>query len=674
MEETLRSSVFHKELKLKCSPRYATWSPVESQRQFDLGYHNHNDHPVDSDLYARLLGQFLYAESLSRTSCIASQLASRSHIANDFDMQALVHAVAHRITLADIPVVFAIGQESIDTTIPPPIFLHVDSGEDGGMKEHGRTSVVVVMGEQDTVSGAVRAMHQSTKMSSNTAHDELMAIDSGTQQAIIYGMVGEEMAGHSPGILNTDPLPQHSATMILSSSMITDDIGDAIRDNIPPRNLVVSLQKRIRPIAIHTDSNTVMQMIVSEGNVYSAKQLRLAARSLAKCMYTEFIGLTKLHFVSSEANRANSLGKLPSGRLRSTRDLSMVYGRSVALDELVSTVEQIYSKKQTINSFSAILSSPHTFSYQPYHNPSVDLWTREHRYLPNQSILNNDRIHWLHYTNGSVLRTLGALGYNDAIDAHQGLPSPPSVPALSSTNSLGYSGWSSGNRGLFVRGSQQPLSQSVIVPPPVRTVRDMQQTLRDQITVHNTLSNASEESAESTEYLINTKQQWVFAVDSVDSQEQLQLLQQHQLELQRDIDLRLKEQRRIGHKRSSGMDMSLSSFQQQRRREEQQLLPTLAHFGAISFSSQQYHSPQYSREQLGPTSAKQSRHNEAFMPQSAVAAVPMPIQPFHMGAPGGAGGTSGGGTGGNRRERGFRPKSQKSNRKRIDQYLKRKHQ
>ena len=130
--------------------------------------------------------------------------------------------------------------------------------------------------------------------------------------------------------------------------------------------------------------------------------------------------------------------------------------------------------------------------------------------------------------------------------------------------------------------------------------------VRDQVTHHNTLSNANEEFAESMEYLISTGQQWVFAVDSVDNQEQLQLVQQEQYELQCAIDLRLEEQRRIGHKRSSGMDMNLSSFQQQRRREEQHLLPTLAHFGAISFSSQQYHNPQYSREQLGPASAKQS--------------------------------------------------------------------
>ena len=157
-----------------------------------------------------------------------------------------------------------------------------------------------------------------------------------------------------------------------------------------------------------------------------------------------------------------------------------------------------------------------------------------------------------------------------------------------------------------MRGSKQPLSQSLIVPHPEHAIRDMQQTLRDQITSHNTLSNASEEFVESMEYLISTGQQWVFALDSVDNQEQLELVQQEQHDLQRSIDLRLEEQRRIGHKRSSGMDMNLSSFQQQRRREEQHLLPTLAHFGAISFSSQQYHNPQYSREQLGPASAKQS--------------------------------------------------------------------
>ena len=642
MEETLRSTTFSNQLKPTYSPRLGSWSPVESQRQFDLGWHNHKEHPVDPDLYARLLGQFLYAETLSRTSCIASQLASRSHLANEFDMEALVHAAAHLITLADIPVVFAIGQGSIDTTVPPAMFIHVDSGEDGGMKEHGRVSAVVVMGHPDTVSGAVRAMHQSTKMSSNTAHDELVAIDVGTQQAMIYTTVGEEMSGHSPGILNTEPAVQHSATMILSSSMITDDIENAIRDDIPPRILVVNLQNRISHIAIHTDSNTVIQMIESEGNVYSAKQLRIVARILAKCMFTQLIGLTKLFFVDSEGNRANSLSKLPSGPLRSTRDLHMVYGRSVALDELVLTVERIYAKKSTIQAYSATLSSPHILPYQPYHYPLADLWTREQRYLPNQSILYNDQIHWLHYTNGSVLRTLVALGYNDAIDAHQGLPSPPSIPALSSTNGLGYSGWSCGNRGLFVRGSQQPLSQSLIVPPPERTIRDMQQTLRDQITAHNTLSNASEESAESTEYLISTGQQWVFAVDSVDNEEQLQLVQQEQHELQCAIDLRLEQQRRIGHKRSPGMDMNLSSFQQQRRREEEQMIPTLAHFGAISFSSQQYHSPQYSREQLGPASAKQSRHNEAELPQSAAMPVPMPIQPFHMGAPGGAWGGTGG--------------------------------
>ena len=642
MKETLRSSRFNNHLKPTYSPRLGSWSPVESQRQFDLGWHNNKEHPIDPDLYARLLGQFLYAETLARTSCIASQLASRSHLANDFDMEALVHAVAHRITLADIPVVFAIGQGSIDTTVPPAMFIHVDSGEDGGMKEHGRVSVVVFMGEQDTVSGAVRAMHQSTKMSSNTAHDELVAIDVGTQQAIIYNTVGEEMAGHTPGILNTEPSIPLSATMILSSSMITDVYEDAIRDDIPSRNLVVNLQKLINPIAIHTDSHTVYQMIESEGNVYSANQLRNAARSLAKCMFTQLIGFTKLHFVNSEENRANSLGKLPAGPLRTTRDLHMVYGRSVALNELVSTVERIYSKKPTIHSYSATLSSTHTPSYQPYHNPLVDLWTSEKRYLPNQSILYNDQIHWLHYTNGSVLRTMVSMGYNDAIDAHQGLPSPPSVPAVSTKDGIGYSGWSCGNRGLFVRGSQQPLLPSVIVPPPERTVRDVQQVLRDQLTHHNTLSNASEEFAESMEYLINTGQQWVFAVDSADNQEQLQLVQQEQHELQCAIDLRLEEQRRIGHKRSSCMDMNLSSFQQQRRREEQQMIPTLAHFGAISFSSQQHHSPQYSREQLGPASAKQSRHNEAELPQSAAMPVPMPIQPFHMGAPGGARGITGG--------------------------------
>ena len=264
----------------------------------------------------------------------------------------------------------------------------------------------------------ISAMHQSTKMSSNTAHDELIAIDVGTQQAIIYHTVGEEMAGHSPGILNTEPSSQFAPTMILSNSMITDVFDDAIRDDVPPRSLVVNLHNRIKPISIHTDSNTVLQIIESEGNVYSAKQLRVAARSLTKCMYTQLVGFTKLFFTSSERNRANSLSKLPCGPLQSTRNLNMVYGRSVALDDLVSTVERIYSKKPTIHSYSATLSSTHTPSYQPYHNPLVDLWTREQRYLPTQSILYNDQIHWLHYTNGSVLRTLVALGYNDAIDAY----------------------------------------------------------------------------------------------------------------------------------------------------------------------------------------------------------------------------------------------------------------
>ena len=668
MEETLRCSVFHKYLKPTYSPRLLSWSPVESQRQFDLGWHNNKEHPVNPDLYARLLGQFLYAETLSRTSCIASQLASRSHLANDFDMEALVHAVAHRITLADIPVVFAIGQGSIDTTVPPPMFLYVDSGEDGGMKEHGRVSVVVFMGEQDTVSGAVRAMHQSTKMSSNTAHDELMAIDVGTQQAIIYNTVGEEMAGHSPGILNTEPSSQFAPTMILSNSMITDVFDDAIRNDVSPRSLVVNLHNRINPISIHTDSHTVLQMIESEGNVYSAKQLRVAARSLSKCMFTQLVGLTKLFFTSSERNRANSLSKLPCGPLQSTRDLYMVYGRSVALDELVLTVERIYAKKQTIHSFSATLSSPNAVPYQPYHNQPLSLYTSNHRPLEILPAYYNDEIHWLHRVSGRVLTMLVNMGYNEEIDAHQGLPSPPSIPALSTKEGIGYSGWSCGNQGLFVRGSQQPLLPSLIVPPSERTVRDMQQLLRDQITHYNTLSNASEESAESTEYLISTCQQWVFAVDSVDNEEQLQLIQQEQDDLQCAIDLRLEEQRRIGHKRSSGMDMNLSSFQQQRRREEEQMIPTLAHFGAISFSSQQYHSPQYSREQLGPASAKQSRHNEAELPQSAAMPAPMPIQPFHMGAPGGAGVSSGG----TRRERGFQPKSKTTNKKRLEKYLRRK--
>ena len=56
-----------------------------------------------------------------------------------------------------MPLVFAIGQGVIDTTIPPPTFLHVDSGEDGGVKEHGRLSAVAFMGEEDTNSGALDA-------------------------------------------------------------------------------------------------------------------------------------------------------------------------------------------------------------------------------------------------------------------------------------------------------------------------------------------------------------------------------------------------------------------------------------------------------------------------------------------------------------------------------------
>ena len=505
-------------------------------------------------------------------------------------------------------------------------------------------------------------MHQSTKMSSNTAHDELMAIDVGTQQAIIYNTVGEEMAGHSPGILNTEPSSQFAPTMILSNSMITDVFDDAIRDDTPPRNLVVNLHNSINPISIHTDSNTVFQMIESEGNVYSAKQLRVAARSLSKCMFTQLVGLTKLFFTSSERNRANSLSKLPCGPLQSTRDLYMVYGRSVALDELVLTVERIYSKKPTIHSYSATLSSTHTPPYQPYHNQPFSLYTNTNRALQILPAFYNDDIHWLHRASGRVLTMLVNMGYNDEIDAHQGLPSPPSIPAVSTKEGIVYLGWSCGNQGLFVRGSKQPLSQSVIVPPLERTVRDMQQVLRDQITVHNTLSNASEEFAESMEYLISTGQQWVFAVDSVDNQEQLQLVEQEQHELQCAIDLRLEQQRRIGHKRSSGMDMRLSSFQQQRRREEEQMIPTLAHFGAISFSSQQHHSPQYSREQLGPASAKQSRHNEAELPQSAAMPAPMPIQPFHMGAPGGAGVSIGA-------RRGKRPTSISRNYTRRKQHL-----
>ena len=82
---------------------------------------------------------------------------------------------------------------------------------------------------------------------------------------------------------------------------------------------------------------------------------------------------------------------------------------------------------------------------------------------------------------------------------------------------------------------------------------------------------------------------------------------------------------------------------------------------------QQYHSPQHSREQLGAASAKQSRHNEAELPQSAAIPVPLPIQPFHMGAPGSAGVSSGG----TRRERGFQPKSKANNNKRLHKYLSR---
>jgi len=132
----------------------------------------------------------------------------------------------------------------------------------------------------------------------------------------------------------------------------------------------------------------------------------------------------------------------------------------------------------------------------------------------------------------------------------------------------------------------------------LRLQRQEKRQLRlDQITAQNTINNSAVDQTATTVFLTNNNSQWVLNNRSVDNMQQLQLLLQHQQQLQQEIN----QHRQPTPKRSADNNHHPLTQRQLRVKAEEQRHPSLQFFGSISSSSQQRSYDQY-QEQLGSQS------------------------------------------------------------------------
>ena len=155
------------------------------------------------------------------------------------------------------------------------------------------------MGKEDTYSGGFRNYTKPITKSSDTAIDEFEAIGEGTNQVLLLTTLAEELSGHSPGLLNTDPQTSpFQATMLYTNSSISDAFMK-IDVNTTPRSIALTLGPNIRTTPIYSDSKVVTEVIRSQGKIHHAKRLRHASRLLNKCMVAQEVKIIDLQHVSS---------------------------------------------------------------------------------------------------------------------------------------------------------------------------------------------------------------------------------------------------------------------------------------------------------------------------------------------------------------------------------------
>ena len=604
IKETLENSTYGKKDTETFTPSIPQWSAFTSHQQFKRG----ETTACDQDFYMRLLGILLWAEQLSKTSAIASQLATRTHECNQFDMSALVQACEYRYSMRDIPLVFQIKQGVINNTIPPRIFAHVDAGADGSLKEHGRRSSVFIMGDFNdptNISGSFNSSSAPCMHSSNTATDELDAIGNGTNRALIFKQLGEELSGNSPGILNTKMVQsKFGATMIFTSSMLSETIEEGIEQQTPPSELIVNMQRPPHPVDLFSDSKVLVDIITTLGKTPNTKRMTHASREVAKAMHLQELHITQLHHVSSLNNRSNSLGKLPPGPLEAAEKNHMVNGHSTQLDEYRATVQRKYAKRPSSTSSPTsimALQARVRADYQPstdMHQTTTEPDFRIHHLV--QLEARDTDTAWIHHTSRGVLKLLMSKGYEPVIDTIANEGTIASVPTVSTKEGIGYDVCEKCNdesMSMWIRGSQPIVS--ITVSPPTRIDTSAEdQYLLNQLTARNTILNSNDQRAEATEQLINQGKQWVFNAESANTNEELQELENHQVYLRYQLSQRPKP----SMKRPAGSDINRQQQQQQRWKGEQQKRPTMHYFGSISSSEEKHFSkqlpPQLSSDQL----------------------------------------------------------------------------
>ena len=367
-------------------------------------------------------------------------------------------------------------------------------------------------------------------------------------------------------------------------------------------------------------------------------------------MQAQSMGVIDLQLIGGGKNRSNSLSKLSCGPLESSRTLNHVYGQSTALDEFVTVVETKFAKKKNTESILAYHSTTLSRDHQTlsHINPDVAL-ELDYRLQMYATVESNDK-NWAHTTSTRVRQCITKSGYGNDLATLQLSDNPPSIPAVSTKQGLGYHPWGTSNyNGAFVCG--QP-----IIPPVEQNHRAFtgravynHEANIDRITAHNTQLNSNDDMANDTELLIHWNMQWVFNARSVDNGTQLRELEAYQQQLQTAINQRP----RTTLKRSVDMEHHHSIHRQNRQRAEEQRHPSFQYFGSISSSCQN----NSVRQPLPQLEQPLSKH---------VCLVEPTLRPTHYYHPGSRSTSGNGTTGGSRTNR---PKSKSGNYRRRQNHL-----
>ena len=605
MVDTLTNSKFGKKSTPTFVPLLTGWNAMESERQLNAGLIQLGD----ADFYSTAIGQVNWSMGLVQLSTLASQFASRIHRPSDWDVRALVQFMEYLCSMVHLPLVFAISRH-IDNTAPPVIEADVDCGGDvGNMADRSKLAVALYMGEGDVVSGPYRTMSRPVKMSSDTATDELKALEEGNRELALYNTMGLEMSGNHPGLFNsTDHREPRAASMLYTDS----PASSMMEGTATAREVVVRLHELHSKL--HSDSQTVIDIVQSNGSSSSAKRMRASARSLQIVMYCHFIKLVEVLFKSSAAIRANQLTKLPAGPLEVARNLWMMYGRSQQLDEYVAIVEARYAKHPTVfdplitPAYHLSVNPSSTITYQPtLHKPFDNNKPCRVPMDASEGPVRTSSVqqHWVNSVNGKVIGLFEKMGYDSHRRALQETTDIPTSSRRLDRDGIGYKGARGNNGKDWVQGSTiEPCE--VKAPAPVVLIDYSEQDI-DSITHRNTIINSAVDSTATSEHLIHHDMQWVFQAQEADNLHQLQAIKQYQQQLQQAINQKQSPTR----KRSADSDHYHLTERQLRVKAEEQRQPSREYFGCISESSERRYCRRYT-PQLGSQSKQQCQLSPTF--------------------------------------------------------------